>query len=204
VAGGRLAKQFTPEIRKSNYIIGVDRGAWWLIANGIVPDVALGDFDSVTGGQFQIINKQSKKILIYPKKKDQTDMELAIDHGINLHPGRVRIYGAVGDRLDHETANIQLAERLHDAGIEGVIIDERNEARVVSRRLTIRKDRRFRYVSVIPISETVNVTLTGFVYDVSRAGIKRGQTLGISNEILLAQGRIDVHSGKALVVRSKQ
>lgn len=203
VGGGKLSKKLLPQIAISNYRIGVDHGAYWLIVNEIIPDVAIGDFDSVTPREMKIIRKQSKRMNRYPKKKDKTDMELAIARVIDLHPKEVRIYGAVGDRLDHTMVNMHLLERLHDAGIPGVIVDETNEVRMVDNRLSIKKDSRLRYVSVIPVTESILVTLTGCVYNLSRKIIRRGETLGISNEILKDEATIEVHEGKALVIRSR-
>ncbi|MBI4058148.1 thiamine diphosphokinase, partial [Candidatus Gottesmanbacteria bacterium] len=45
---GRLLVYYVRQIRKSDYIIGVDRAAYWLITHGVVPNVAIGDFDSVS------------------------------------------------------------------------------------------------------------------------------------------------------------
>ncbi len=200
VGGGRLSKQFLPEIIKSNYVIGVDRGAYWLITNGITPNIAIGDFDSVSLKELEEIKKRVKMVKKYPSEKDATDMELAIDHAILLKPQHVTIYGSIGTRLDHTIGNIHLLERLHGVG---VIRDQSNEVRIATSRLTLRKEVRYPYVSVLPISETIEVSLTGFLYDVSHALIRRGQTLGISNEIRGDEATIEVHNGKALVIQSR-
>jgi len=200
IGGGKLSKQFLTEIIKSNYIIGVDRGAYWLIANSVIPNIAIGDFDSVTPNEFCLIKEKAKRVKEYPKKKNFTDMELAAQHAISLHPKEVVMYGAIGRRLDHTIGNIQLLERFHELG---AIRDGNNEVRVVSGHRTMRKESRYRYVSVLPISETIEVSLMGFLYDVSRALIRRGQTLGISNEIRIKKATIEVHQGKALVIRSR-
>lgn len=203
VGGGNLSKKLLSEIIANHYIIGVDRGAYWLINNGIIPDMAIGDFDSVTGRELRIIKQKCKQVDIFPKKKNKTDMELAVEHSIGTHVKEVTIYGAVGDRLDHTMANIHLLEQLDDKGIAGAIRDERNEVRIVTSQLTVKKDARFQYVSILPATEAVEVTLTGFAYDLSHAIIHRGQTIGISNEIRGNEGTIEVHQGKALVIRSR-
>ncbi|MEK9143426.1 MAG: thiamine diphosphokinase [Patescibacteria group bacterium] len=200
VGGGKLLKRFLAEIVKSNYIIGVDRGAYWLIGNSVIPNIVIGDFDSVNAREFQMIKHKVKRVKEYPKKKNFTDMELAVDHAISLHPKEVIIYGSIGSRLDHTIGNIQLLERLHDVG---VIRDRNNEVRIISGRTTVRKDARYQYISLLPITETIEVSLIGFLYDVSHARIRRGQTLGISNEIREDEATINIHSGKALVIWSR-
>lgn len=203
VGGGNLSKKLLPEIATNDYLIGVDRGAYWLILNGVIPDIAIGDFDSVTVRQMQIIKKQSKRLDIYPKKKNKTDMELAIEYAIGLHPNEVMIYGAAGDRLDHTMGNIHLLEQLDDKSIAGAIRDERNEIRIVSSQLKVKKDVRFPYISILSVTEAVKVTLAGFAYDLSHASIHRGQTIGISNEIHAKEATIEVRHGKALVIQSR-
>lgn len=200
VGGGRLSKQFIAEIVKSDYVIGVDRGAYWLIVNKITPDIAIGDFDSVSLRELKEIKKRVKTIKKYPPEKDATDMELAALHAITLQPKEVIMYGAIGTRLDHSIGNVQLLERLHGMGI---LRDRNNEVRIISGRTTVKKDARYHYVSLLPITETLEVTLSGFFYDVTRAFILRGQTLGVSNEIRGHEATIEVHQGKALVVRSR-
>ena len=200
VGGGVLEKSFIKEIRSAQYVIGVDRGAYWLIVNKITPDIAIGDFDSVSLQELKEIKKRVKTIKKYPPEKDATDMELAVDHAVSLHPKEVIIYGAIGTRVDHTMGNIHLLERLHEAG---VIRDSNNEVRIISGRTTVKKDARYLYISFLSITETVEVTLSGFFYDVTRTSIRRGQTLGISNEICEDEATINIHSGKALVIWSR-
>ena len=203
VGGGNLSKKLLPDIATNDYIIGVDRGACWLILNKIIPNIAIGDFDSVTVRQMQMIKKQSKRMDIYPKKKNKTDMELAIEHAIGLHPNEVMIYGAAGDRLDHTMGNIHLLEQLDEKSIAGAIRDESNEIRIVSSRLKVKKDVRFPYISILSVTDAVKVTLAGFAYDLSHTIIHRRQTIGISNEIREDEATIEIHSGKALIIRSR-
>ncbi len=203
VGGGTLSKQFLSEIIKSDYIIGVDRGAFWLIDHNVLPDISIGDFDSVTAEELRMIKQKCQHIEKHPKKKNETDMEIAVKHAMGMHPKEVKIYGAVGDRLDHTLVNVQLLERLHGKAITGVIRDEHNEVRMVDSLFIMKKENRFRYVSILPVTETVEISLTGFVYNLSRVLIRRGQTLGVSNEIREDEATIDVCKGKAIIIRSR-
>ena len=203
VGGGTIGTYALSDIREGDYIIGVDRGASWLISRGIIPDVAIGDFDSVNPTELDEIRKKVGQVDEHPRGKDRTDMELALDHAISLRPKELDIYGAVGTRLDHTMATIYLLERLKEKGISGVIWDKHNKVRIVDSRMIVKKDTRFRYVSILPVTDTIDVTLSGFVYDLSRALIRRGQTVGISNEIKREWATIEVHHGHALVIQSR-
>ena len=89
--------------------IGVDRGSLFLIEQGICPDLAVGDFDSVSEEELALICSQSKEVLQAQPEKDDTDLELAVKVVFARYPqAQVTIFGAFGGRLDHTLANIFL------------------------------------------------------------------------------------------------
>ena len=89
--------------------IGVDRGSLLLIEQGICPDLAVGDFDSVSEKELALIYSQSKEVLQAQSEKDDTDLELAVKAVFARYPqAQVTIFGAFGGRLDHTLANIFL------------------------------------------------------------------------------------------------
>lgn len=203
VGGGRLSKQFLPEIIKSDYIIGVDRGAYWLITNGVIPNIAIGDFDSVSSKELEEIKKRVKIIKKYPPEKDATDLELAIDCAILFKPQHVTIYGAIGARLDHSLAAMQLLEKLLKAGIPASIHDEYNDVYLVDQEIILPKDPHKRYLSLFPITKQAVVTITGCAYNGAGLTLYRGKTLGLSNEIRGNQAMITIHRGIVLVTKSQ-
>ncbi|WP_368400227.1 thiamine diphosphokinase [Streptococcus anginosus] len=89
--------------------IGVDGGSLFLIEQGICPDLAVGDFDSVSEEELALICSQSKEVLQAQPEKDDTDLELAVKVVFARYPqAQVTIFGAFGGRLDHTLANIFL------------------------------------------------------------------------------------------------
>ena len=89
--------------------IGVDRGSLLLIEQGIRPDLAVGDFDSVSEEELALICSQSKEVLQAQPEKNDTDLELAVKTAFVRYPqAQVTIFGAFGGRLDHTLANIFL------------------------------------------------------------------------------------------------
>lgn len=203
VAGGTLDEVHVSRIRNADYLIGVDRGAHWLVTNGIVPDIAIGDFDSVTKKEFLLIKKNIKHVVQYPKEKDSTDLELAVNYAIARQPKEVCLFGAIGSRFDHGFAGIMMLLKLSSHNIYGYIVDNFNEIYVVRRILEIVPSRVFRYVSLFSLTNSATVTLSGFLYNVSRRRFVRGSTLGVSNEMVKKSAQITVHDGLVLVVRSR-
>ncbi len=203
VAGGRSDKQFIPEIIQSNYVIGVDRGALWLLKHGIVPEIAIGDFDSVTQREKRYIHDRAKTYIEYAPEKDATDLELAIEEAIRLHPKEVRMYGALGKRFDHALAAAHLLLKLVSHNIQGQIVDNFSKIHIVRRQLRLQRHDSFRYISILPVKGAATITLRGFTYEVTQRAFVVGSTLGISNEIASSSATIKVHEGYVLVIQSR-
>ncbi len=203
VGGGTFSKKYLGMMRPQDYVIGVDRAAYWLIRQGRRPDIAIGDFDSVTEEEFSFIKKSVPVMKQFPKNKDQTDMELAVLHAIEKRATDVLIYGGTGSRLDHTFVTWQLLELLLTARIQHQLVNETNRVRMVDKGRTILvSGGEYKYVSVIPYTATISLTLSGFIYNLPKTTLLRGTTRGISNEIAGRQARITIYSGKAWVVES--
>jgi thiamine pyrophosphokinase len=203
VAGGTLHESVVSRVRKAGYIIGVDKGAYWLLKHGIVPDVAIGDFDSVSTSELRVIEKKVKNFIRHPAVKDATDLELAIEHAKTLAPKEVGIFGAIGTRYDHTYAGIMLLTRLASHNIYGYIVDNFNEIFIVRRVAKLTSSGVFPYISLFPLQQTAVVTLKGFRYNVTRQAFVPGSTLGVSNEIVGKNAQVMVHQGAILLIRSR-
>jgi thiamine pyrophosphokinase len=202
VAGGDIHRRQLLAIKKADVVIGVDRGAYWLVERGVPPDIAIGDFDSVTNVEKKRIHDESVVYIEHVPQKDMTDLELAIEEAIHMRATGVHIYGALGRRFDHTLAATQLLMRLESHNIYGIIVDNFNKIHIVRHQLTLPKTQKFRYVSIIPLHKNAKVSLTGFTYDVSHQTFMSSSTLGISNEIVAEFATIIVHSGQVLVIQS--
>lgn len=84
-----------------------DRGSLFLLELGIIPDLAVGDFDSLKKSELSKIEEKVKDIRYAKPEKDETDSELLLltlfkDYQVE----QVDLYGATGGRLDHFFVNI--------------------------------------------------------------------------------------------------
>ena len=69
--------------------------------------LAVGDFDSVSRSELEMIQSATKDCMIAPAEKDDTDTELALKITFQLYPeAEVTIFGAFGGRIDHMLSNI--------------------------------------------------------------------------------------------------
>lgn len=89
--------------------VGVDYGAVRLDKRGIIPDYALGDFDSSTDKERQAVQQLVGRVRQFPPEKDYTDTQLGLlTIQQEYECQRIYVYGATGGRLDHLLANIFL------------------------------------------------------------------------------------------------
>ncbi|GGF89954.1 thiamine diphosphokinase [Paenibacillus abyssi] len=202
--GGNLGGWALSHILADDLLIGADSGALFLIMNGFTPDLAIGDFDSVSGQELSRIRSISKVTEQYdPVDKDYTDTELAFREALSLNPQEVVLIGALGTRFDHSIANIHLLVMAQQSGISASIVDEHNEIRLVTDKLTIRQSG-YANVSLLPLTPQVQgINLHGFRYPLHNAKLIMGQSLGISNVLEAASGQITIEQGWLLVIQSR-
>lgn len=203
-AGGALGDWSLGLIRETDTLIGADSGARFLLQNGFAPDVAIGDFDSVSEEEMALIREKSgRTIACDPIDKDYTDTEMAFRLALDMKPSEILLIGALGTRFDHSLANVHLLGLADSFGIPAQIIDAHNRIRLISRTCVLERDDHPQ-VSLLPLSEQVTgITLSGFQYPLSNATLTIGQSLGISNVLLAESGTIRIKEGRLLVIQSR-
>lgn len=205
VTGGALGEWALPYIRHGDYIIGADSGAAFLVRHGIAPDLAIGDFDSVSPAQLSAVRAAAREWRsVDAVDKDWTDTEMAMRTALERSFSRITLIGGLGTRFDHALANVHLLKLAHEQGAEAELIDEFNEIRLCARECRLRQDERFPYLSLLPLTSVVRgVTLSGFQYPLDNATIRIGESIGISNRLLAPEGVVSVLEGQLLVIRSR-
>lgn len=204
-SGGELGGWAISEIRKNDFLIGADKGAIFLVENGLVPDLAIGDFDSVSASEKRYIQQVSRRFEdCDPVLKDYTDTEMAVERALAAAPPEIVLLGVLGTRFDHSLANIQLMVKCWERGVPCRIIDRHNELILTGPgTLLLRYKSRFSQVSLLPLTREVSgITLTGFRYPLADATLHMGQSLGVSNVLEEPVGHIEVGEGLLLVIQS--
>lgn len=204
VSGGDWADEYLDHIQPGDLLIGADRGALMLIERGLRPDIAVGDFDSVSALDAERIRDCSGRVdSCDPVDKNYTDTDLAFELALNERPSEIVILGATGGRMDHTLANVQLLIRALHHQVACSIRDRNNYIQLTGSRLVV-EDRGFTYVSLIPATmEVSGVTLEGFAYPLENATLRQGQSLAVSNQLADARGTVSIESGLLFVIQSR-
>lgn len=206
IANGDEVDKISLKNMNIDYVICADGGLEKAEKLQVVPDLILGDFDSVNGDVLEKYKKSNSEIMKFPAEKDFTDMELSIETAVKKGFKDIVLVGATGGpRLDHSLANMMLLEKYYQLGINIIIIDNNNKIQIVADNCNMLLNKKEgSFVSLIPLTENISgLTLEGFKYPLDRVVVKRGSTLCVSNEIILDKGRIILESGTALLFISR-
>ncbi len=178
------------------YIIACDKGYEMAVSLGYTPDLVIGDFDSLG------YVPEGVEVEVHPRKKDETDLELAIERGIAEGCDYFTVYGALGGRLDHSMANINIAARLAGMKKACLLLGKNESATVVKNgSLELFNEKKGTRFSVFPWERAAKlVTIIGAEYPLLRATLKKNQILGVSNEMDGRNTVIIVGDGMLLVV----
>lgn len=191
--------------------IAADSGLVACRAAGQVPDVVIGDMDSVPPEVLGAARARGSRIEVRSRDKDATDLELALDLAVDLAaeaPGgpsttsadEILVVGSGGGRLDHLMAVVGLlgAPRYAAFGIRAWLGD----AQVVP----VRGRRSVEAtagatVTLLALHGPVSgLTTEGLRWPVTDGGLDPTRTLGVSNRCLGGSFTVEAATGVVTVV----
>lgn len=191
---GAPCKEF-PREKVRGFVIAADRGLDYALAAGITPDLVVGDFDSAKTE----IPSGIQCVRVSPIK-DDTDAALAAELAVKKGFRELRFLCALGGRLDHSIANIQLLYGLKKHGENGIMYGDNTEL-FLAYDECVEIPRFDGFVSVFSYTADCIVSEQGMKYPLTEKLLTNDLTLGVSNEITEETARITVHSGTALIIK---
>lgn len=184
-------------------IICVDGGAKHLRNLELVPDVLIGDLDSIQKEDLEYLNSLNVRIIKYPSEKNMTDTEIAVDFAVESGYTEIIIIGGIGSRLDHSLANIFLLKQMLSRGIKGMIVNEHNEIMLVKDRIFVMREEGYK-LTLLPLTNVVEgITTKGLYYELNCEDIEMGSSRGVSNEFLDETAEITIKKGLLMVIKSR-
>ncbi len=175
-------------------ICGIDSGSIFALKNNIKLDYALGDFDSISDDELNLLLSTDAKILKLKPEKDETDTEYAIKYFSDYQ--KIVICGGIkGKRIDHLIANINLLKKYKNLYIfdnDSLITNICNFNDV--------SNENYYYVSFF-LEENSTLSLEGFKYNLDNYKFNKFDNLCISNEIIADP--FVKYEGNGIVIFSK-
>lgn len=181
--------------QESDYVIAADGG--WLACQDalVVPDLLIGDFDSLHG------RPDFHNVMQFPVEKNDTDMMLAIKHGLELGHREFHLYGGLGGRrTDHTIANLQALVYLARHGATGWLYGDGEVYTAIHNGALTLPAKERGILSVFCFgAEARGVTICGAQYEVEDVVLTADFPLGVSNHFIGKQVRISVDDGNLLL-----
>lgn len=192
-AGTNYGLDFCPG--KEDFVIAADGGLRHLEERGLLPDLVIGDFDSL-----EEVPNDLHTIVLKPEK-DDTDMIAAVREGIKAGYDSFYIYCGTGGRIDHTIANIQTLAWLSENGMRGLLFDRDTIITAITEGKLRFEKIPTGYVSVFShATRAEGVYLKGLKYELENAVLAHTFPLGTSNEFIGRESTISVQKGTLTVV----
>ncbi|HZK23742.1 MAG TPA: thiamine diphosphokinase [Atopostipes sp.] len=206
ILGAPKQEEIKPLMDDKGLVIGVDRGGIYALEEEIKVDIALGDFDSMSIREKEILTRNVSKIRNYPADKDDTDTEIALLYVLENYPeAKILIYNWYGGRIDHlySLFMLVLQKRFQPLVPKIRFISEKNHLSFyLPGEHIINKIGKMNYLSYILLTKVKNLTLKDVKYVLSEENFEQPQAL-ISNEFLSEQARFSFSKGIIGVIQSR-
>ncbi len=186
-----------------DYIICADGGANFLYKIKVVPDYILGDLDSLELKVKNYFKEKGVNFKKFPERKNETDTQLCIHLAKGLGIVDIDLLGALGGRIDHTVANINLMYYIKKLGLNPVIKNNKEDLHMIESEYIDIFGKKGDTISVLPVNgDSAGITLEGLEYPLKDATIEYGDPIGISNVMESDKCRITVEKGTLLIVKN--
>ena len=190
-------------IKTGDYIICADGAANHALRMDIVPNIIIGDLDSISEQSRLYFENKSVKFEKFPAKKDKTDTEICVDYAIEIGATEIIFLGAIGSRFDHSLANILMLYSIIKKGVKASVVNENNEIYITDSQIDLEGEIGD-LVSILPIhKDAIGVTLSGLEYSLENFNMEFGASRGISNVMSEKKCRISLNEGVLLVIKAR-
>lgn len=180
-------------------VIGVDGGTHYLYRTGVVPDLVVGDFDSISAELHDWIMSNGVTTVPFPREKDQSDLELAIAVAARHSTAPIIIVGVFGGRIDQTIANVTLLASPMLRGRVASIVTKHEQLKMLGEGKHDIQAVVGDTLSFIPCYSDVHFTsTTGLKWNLVNSTLKIGTSRGISNVVENAHIEIEISRGTVL------
>jgi thiamine pyrophosphokinase len=183
--------------------VAVDGGYRFFEKANIVPDLLIGDFDSLR--PFPSDLPKQVKVIRHQKDKDQTDTHLALEYCIMLGAREIDIVQPGVGESDQFLGNLMLLSlpgRYKSLRVKPKlrIISHAGEIHLLVNEKRTFKEAEGDRVSVVPLSKRVVYSCRGCRYPADKTKLQPGDTLALRNRIEDKKAVFEV-TGEAFLIR---
>jgi len=185
------------------WIIAADGGARQAAYYGRHVTTVIGDLDSLDDDEVNQLKQQGADIRRFPPEKDETDLELALLLAAQNNVNRIRVFSALGDRLDQTLSNIYLLGLAPLRKIDVRLIAGKQQAWLIYPGETVIQGAKDDTVSLIPIAgEAHGIRTQNLYYPLLDETLRFGPARGVSNVMLGESASVSFSQGLLLIVHT--
>ncbi len=191
-------------IRPDDYVIAVNGGTVHALRIGVMPDVIIGDLDSLGEAEHVRLRDANTTIQRFSSRKDETDLELGLRHALERGATEILLLAAIGGRMDQSLANLLLLTLPELQGVAVRIVEGRQRAFLI-RDYAVIHGNPGDMVSILPLSgDAIGVRNTGFEWPLHGETLPLGTSRGVSNVMRERKAEIRVQKGMMVCVVTRQ
>jgi thiamine pyrophosphokinase len=186
---------------RADLVVAADGGARHALAAGIVPDLVVGDMDSLGEDPAQEVGRCGASLQRYPVRKDKMDGHLAVLAAGEQGTTEADFLCATGGKPGAFFAVPHILLTAERIGLRSTLVADWGLMFVIEDRSRVVEGAARDSVSIFPFSGPARgVTLEGMSYPLENADLEPGETLGFHNELVGTEATVSVESGVLLVV----
>lgn len=184
-------------------VIAADGGARVAQEFGVPIHVVIGDMDSLEPDELAALAAGGAEVRRYPPEKNETDLELALLWAAEQGADWIRIFGAMGGRLDQTLANIYLLALPALRGRDVRLVSRTQESWLLYPGAHVIQGASGDTVSLIPMNgEAHGIRTENLYYPLRNETLAFGPARGVSNVMAADEARVSFDAGLLLVVRT--
>ena len=189
----------------ADLIVAADGGARYALEAGVVPDLVVGDMDSLGEDLALVVERLGGSLERHPERKDKMDGQLAVLAARERGATAADLLCAVGGGLGALFAVPQILLAAERIGLRSTVVADRGRIFVIEAgSRTVQGDPQDS-VSIFPLSgPATGVTLESMEYPLENASLEPGDTLGFHNELIGRKASVSVEEGALLVVHETE
>jgi thiamine pyrophosphokinase len=187
---------------RANLVVAADGGARYALAAGIVPDLIVGDMDSLGEDLAQEAERRGASLQRHPARKDKMDGHLAVLAAEERGATTADFLCAAGGKPGALFALPHVLLAAERVGLRSTVFADWGRMFVLEAGTRIVKGSVGESVSVFPLAgQATGVTLEGMAYPLQNARLRPGDTLGFHNELIGTEAKVSVRGGALLIVQ---
>jgi thiamine pyrophosphokinase len=190
---------------RADLVIAADGGARYALETGVVPDLVVGDMDSLGEELAREVERRGASLERHPVRKDKMDGQLAVLAARERGATVADLLCAVGGRPAALFAVPHILLAAERIGLRSTVVADRGRMFVVEAGYRMVEGVQEDSISIFPLSgPAAGVTLEGMEYPLENASLEPGDTLGFHNELIGTEARVSVGEGAILVIHETE